>query len=433
MRTPTWSVPSQSALSSKTGSDNKAPVSVSLKVEGAAVIKSGLAPQVMSRIGVGQAVGGSPSQSVNHIQHPSMGTTHAEIGKIVQKLLLPRVSERPTWSPPSRDYMNKALTCQMCMSTATDIDSILICDACEKGYHLKCLHTTNQKGVPRGEWHCAKCLSLSLGKPIPPKYGRVMRNVNTPKVSSNSAAVQSTSSKSGVASDEKCNQRKIVVNDNTTMKNTLSGVAGKNLSHPTSGAESSRGNLDDRESSGTHPNDLMKTSSSASVSSANALAEKIIVDKVAESKPNSSAEIVMVANSSDKSGTIVNPVEASPSKQSLENHYEVRDSKESHCDESPNNTNHLKEQEAIHDNSTRNAPSAGTMNEDRSSSDGLRAVKWVGDPIQVSDEKIYYASCCINGHLYKAMDHVLIRFQNDKLIPSKLLVSNLLSVHECHE
>ncbi|KAL7087999.1 hypothetical protein ACP275_13G102900 [Erythranthe tilingii] len=426
-RTPTWSMQPLTALSSKGGSDSKVPVNVSLKVEGAAAV----APQTMSRTGVAQIIGGSPAHSTNHVQ-PPLGNTHVEIGKIVQKLLQPQFSEQPTWNPPSRDYMNKALTCQMCMSTVTDIDNILICDACEKGYHLKCLQTSNQKGVPRGEWHCGKCLSLSHGKPLPPKYGRVMRNINTPKVSSNSAAVPSTSSKSGDASDEKFSQSNIIINENSRIENTNSEVSGNNFSHSTSLLQrkeckemqkndhlSSRVKMDDKESSGIYPNNLMKTSSSASVSSANSLTEKISVPEVAELKPNRSEELAMVPNSSDKSQTIVNAVEASPSKQSQENHV-VRDSKESNGVDSSNNTNQQNEQEVVCDNPTENASSAVTMNQGRSSSDGLRAVDWVGEPIRVLDDKIYYSSCCINEHLYEAMDHVLIRIESDKLIPAKI-------------
>ncbi|KAK6149366.1 hypothetical protein DH2020_016891 [Rehmannia glutinosa] len=432
VRTPTWSVQPQSALSSKSGSDNKMPVNMSLKVEGAGGVKSGLAPQTTSRTVVTQTIGGPPSQgTTNHVQPPPAGNTHAEIGKIVQKLLQPSVSERPTWNPPSRDYMNKALTCQMCMSTVTEMESILICDACEKGYHLKCLQATNQKGVPRGEWHCGKCLSLSNGKPLPPKYGRVMRNANTPKVPSNSAAVPSTSNKRFSASDENVGQQKVIVNGHTTMENTSTGVAGNNYSYLTSGSErkeskgiqdidnaASRGKMDDKVSSEADPNNLMKNSNSATVSSLNSLVEKASVEKV-EFNTNSSAELG-IPNSSGKSQIIVNAVEASPSNQSLENHFTVRDSKESHGDESSNSTKQLKEQEVVRDNPSGIAASAVAMNQVRSSSDGLHAVNWVGDPIQVLEEKIYYSSCCINGHLYKAMDHVLIRFDNGKLIPSKL-------------
>ncbi|KAH6822687.1 hypothetical protein C2S53_003514 [Perilla frutescens var. hirtella] len=431
VRTPTWSVQPQPALS-KPASDNKVPVNMSLRVEGTAGVISGLAPQTTARAVASQMLG-PPSQGTSHVQPPSLGNTHAEVGKIVQKLLQPRVSDRPTWIPPSRDYMSKALTCQICMSMVTEIDSILICDACEKGYHLKCLQTNNPKGVPRGEWHCGKCLSLSNGKPLPPKYGRVMRNVNTPKVSSNSETTPSTPSKLHGASDDKVSQMKVMVNGNATMENCSSGVVGNNYSHQTSGPERKESKemqendnasigtkMDDMISSGTSPNNFMKTSSAANVSSVNSSDEKRDVVKVSDMKLNSSTEPVMVLSSSDKSQAIPNAVEANTSKQPLENHFVVRDSKESHGNESSNNTNHLKEQEVVHDNPPEIAAKAGAMDQHNSSSESLHPVNWVGDPIQILDGKVYYPSCCVSGHLYKLRDHVLIRFDNDKLVPSKL-------------
>ncbi|XP_057765569.1 uncharacterized protein LOC130986239 [Salvia miltiorrhiza] len=424
-RTPTWSLQPQPAFSSKPAADNKVPVNMSLKVEGGAGVAAGLAPQTTARAVASQTLG-PLSQSTSH--GPPLGNSHSEVGKIVQKLLQPRVSERPTWIPPSRDYMNKALTCQICMSTVTEIDSILICDACEKGYHLKCLQTTNQKGVPRGEWHCGKCLSLSNGKPLPPKYGRVMRNVNTPKLSSNSAAITSTSSKLHGGAEEKVSQTKAMFNGNTTVENCSSGVVGNNYSHQTSGSERKESKImqendnaaigakmDDLVSSGNCPNNLLKTSCSADVSSANS--DDV---KAADLKVNSSTEPAIALNTSDKSEAIPKAVEASPQEQSLENQFLARDSKESHDDESSNNTDHLNDQNIVHGNLPEIVANSGATNQDNSSSLSLHAVNWIGDPVQILDEKVYYPSCCISGHLYKLMDHVLIHYDNDKLIPSKL-------------
>lgn len=442
VRTPTWSMQTQPAFSSKSALDNKVPVNMSLKVEGATGGMSGLAPQTTARAVASQMLG-QPSQGTSHVQPPPLGNAHAEIGKIVQKLLQPRVSDRPTWIPPSRDYMSKALTCQICMSTVTEIDSILICDACEKGYHLKCLQTTNQKGVPRGEWHCGKCLSLSNGKPLPPKYGRVMRNVNTPKMSLNAAAIPSISSKSQGASDEKANQTKATVNGNTTMENCSSGVVGNNHSHQTFGSEKKESKamqendiasigskMDIIVSSGTSLDHLMKTPSSVNVSSVNSLDEKMDVVKFADSKVNSSMEPVMVPSSSDKLQVIPNAVVATLSNQSMENLFVVRDLKESQGNEFSNNTNYLKEREVVHDNPREIAANARAMNQHTSSSDSLRPVSWVGDPIQILDEKVYYPSCCVSGHLYKLMDHVLIRFDSGKHIPSKIQVSNFFKCRD---
>ncbi|XP_076959705.1 uncharacterized protein LOC143635864 [Bidens hawaiensis] len=139
---------------------------------------------------------------MNYSQPPAVDT-HTEISKIVHKLLHPHALDRPTWTPPSRDYMNKPLACQLCKVIMTEVDAALVCDACERGYHLKCLNC-NPKAIPRGEWqewHCAKCLTISNGKPLPPKYGRVMRNINTPKLSSSPVKVQPSLDKKPMPSD----------------------------------------------------------------------------------------------------------------------------------------------------------------------------------------------------------------------------------------
>lgn len=454
----------QPAFSSKPALDNKGSVNMSLKVEGVPGVISGMAPQTTVRAVASQTLG-PPSQGIGHVQPPPLGNTHSEIGKIIQKLLQPRVSERPTWIPPSRDYMNKALTCQICMSTVTEIDSILICDACEKGYHLKCLQAPNHKGIPRGEWHCGKCLSLSNGKPLPPKYGRVMRNVNTAKPS---AVAPSTSSKLQGTSEEKNSQTKAIFNGNSTMENSSSGVVDNNHSHPTSGSERKESNttqendnasigakMDNMISSGTCPNNLINTSGSADVSVNSDVA------KDPDLNLNSSTEPAIGLSSSDKSQTIPNAVEASPAEQSLGNNLLARDSKESHGDESSSNADLPKEQEVVPGKSPSNADlpkeqetvpgksssnadlpkeqevvpgnlpeiaaNVDVTNQDESSSESLISVNWVGDPVQISDEKFYYSSCRINGNLYKLMDHVLIRSDKGKLIPSKLQVSNFFT------
>lgn len=116
---------------------------------------------------------------------------HAEIAKIIHKVLQPRAKQNLLWNPPSREYMSKAMTCQMCQGTINEVETLLICDACEKGYHLKCLQANNIKGVPKSEWHCSRCVQLYSGKSFPPKYGRVMRSATTAKMSSTTADVQS--------------------------------------------------------------------------------------------------------------------------------------------------------------------------------------------------------------------------------------------------
>ncbi|KAI7729937.1 hypothetical protein M8C21_031296 [Ambrosia artemisiifolia] len=190
-KTPTWSMQPQSASFAKMGSDK-------------GTVKS----DISSKTFITQTPN---STTVNphrtNFSQPPAADTHNEISKIVHKLLHPHVIDHPMWTPPSRDYMNKALPCQICKITISEVDTALVCDACERGYHLKCLNC-NPKSIPRGEWqewHCAKCLAISNGKPLPPKYGRVMRNINTQKLSSSSGTAQQSSDKKVMPSDVNVN------------------------------------------------------------------------------------------------------------------------------------------------------------------------------------------------------------------------------------
>ncbi|KAL2495868.1 uncharacterized protein Fot_39785 [Forsythia ovata] len=444
VRTPTWSVQPQSGSSAKICSDSKVPVNMSVKVEGLADGKSELATQATPRPVITQSTTGPPRvhqtlQGTNSVETPSLGNTHTEISKIIQKLFQSQDPERPHWKPPSRDYMNKALTCQMCTYTLIEIDSLLVCDACEKGFHLKCMQTTNQKGVPRGEWHCGRCLSLSNGKPIPPKYGRVMRNINTPKMPSNAAAVTSTSTKNVEASDDKISQ-KVMVNGNTSIQIVPTGTTGSNYTHQVSGTKgedakgmqgnsiiSSEAKIDDK-SSGTYPNNVMKTSSAACVTPVNLSVEKLFDGKVIEFKSDLPAQSDTVPSLSDSSqapgdaqdSNLRPPSEVSSPNQSLENHVLSRDLKESHGKlTSSNNLNQLSDQ-VVRDNPSETTASTGVTEHYISATDGLHAVYWAGDTMKVVDKKTYYQSCYINGHMYKVQDYVLIRFDSDRLIPSKL-------------
>ncbi|KAM0018574.1 putative chromatin regulator PHD family [Helianthus debilis subsp. tardiflorus] len=203
-KTPTWSMQPQSTAFAKIGSD-----------------KGHVKSDVSSKTYINQTPNStSVNQQRMNFSQPPTADTHSEISKIVHKLLHPHVLDHPTWTPPSRDYMNKPLPCQICKITIGEVDTALVCDACERGYHLKCLNC-NPKAIPRGEWqewHCAKCLAISNGKPLPPKYGRVMRNINTPKLSSSPVKIQQSSDKKVMSSD-------VSVNGNSFSQSGSSGTA----------------------------------------------------------------------------------------------------------------------------------------------------------------------------------------------------------------
>ncbi|KAK3175399.1 hypothetical protein Dsin_032526 [Dipteronia sinensis] len=61
------------------------------------------------------------------------------------------------------------------------------------------------------------CLKLSGGKPLPPKYGRVMRSINTPpKMPSNTSVFQSSSDKKYAPMDSKVSSQKIAENGSSS-------------------------------------------------------------------------------------------------------------------------------------------------------------------------------------------------------------------------
>ncbi|KAJ0250337.1 Uncharacterized protein HA466_0136870 [Hirschfeldia incana] len=186
-----WSAqphPSSSTISFGTPSESKAHVPSSSRVTDPSF------RPFMSQTQPG-AFPGMKGVAYGQTSAPFGNSHHADIAKIIHKVLQPRAKQNLLWNPPSREYMSKAMACQMCQGTINEVETLLICDACEKGYHLKCLQANNIKGVPKSEWHCSRCVQLYSGKSFPPKYGRVMRSTATAKMSSTTGEVQSPAEK----------------------------------------------------------------------------------------------------------------------------------------------------------------------------------------------------------------------------------------------
>ncbi|KAF5949451.1 hypothetical protein HYC85_011444 [Camellia sinensis] len=452
VKTPAWSQQSLTVSSGKTGPDNKVLPHPSVKVDRTAdLTASRVAPQAAtSKPLITQTTSGHmPTmhhhvQGIHFVQAPLLSNGHSEISKIVQKLLQPKLPGQPTWTPPSRDYMSKALTCQVCKLTINEVENVLICDACEKGYHLKCLQSHNQKGVPRGEWHCFKCLSLSNGKTLPPKYGRVTRNINAPKVMSIAATVQSSPEKKVATLGEKGNQQKITANGSSGLQSAPAGSMGNSLNQLNAielqGNDilSSREKMDDKRHFETCPNDKIRTPGPACVSSAaGSSVERPIEEKLAlelkgqsASKPSEIGSKMLdhLHASSDPQDNdqkgLLNSAEI-PLMQCHDSNDTVKYSGKSHSsknfDGNPNDEIKQKEQGVVRSEPVEISGTITLASEHaRPSSDGSHDVDWIGDILQVVDEKTYYQSCCINGVVYEVQDHALFHSKNDKLMPSKL-------------
>ncbi|KAG9143207.1 hypothetical protein Leryth_010132 [Lithospermum erythrorhizon] len=422
VRTPGWPVQAQSFSSTQRGSENRI-YTHTAQTEGSVAIKSGATtqPATSEPLTTQVSTGNIPSlqqriQSKNVVQASQTRNSHAEIANTVHKFLQQH-QKRPLGTPPSRDYVNKALACQMCHSTVTDVNSILICDNCEKGYHLKCLHTANQKGALKGEWHCLRCLGANHGKPLPPKYGRVMRNLKSDGPSPN---------KKGEIVDVKTNVQ--TANGKILLHKGAPGTVRSLSSQQPSESKfqnvfqihgnealSSEGETDDI----TSRTYLDKISSAAHlIPSKQSPDEKRLVTIVPKPLSNSNA-VLSMENHSQPLGDL------SEDHLELKRGLEFPSSKE-HCGRVSSQSDSQKELKGdelgiVHVSNAQASTSSSMSAEPVNSSSGQSSgIDWIGNISEVVDGKIYYQSCRIDGVVYKVHDHVLILFDNGKLTPSKL-------------
>ncbi|KAK7300007.1 hypothetical protein RJT34_10838 [Clitoria ternatea] len=449
---PTWSIQTQAASLTRNASENKVPAHNTVKVDGTPdVTASRAGPQITSdqsfrpfitQTAPGNLPGGhQPFQAVNIVQPPLI-PSHADIAKIVQKLLQPKIPDRPTWTPPSRDYMNKALTCQVCELTVNEVDNVLLCDACEKGFHLKCLQPSVLRGIHnRVDWHCMRCLNISGGKPLPPKYGRVMRSSNTPpKLPASTCGIQPCSEKKEENLDPKVSPQML-----TTNGSSIPTVSGS--SHIFE-LQSDSKILDMKDMQGTSisssieaidkpdPNNSLKSHSSASSPSTGLLGDgsaqqinsEVTCKETSESEslPKLSERVKCENLQSSQDFQVEHTMSQDNVEVSTDEHVDsisnIMDNKqkESHGE---NLTYDIKcdEQDAALANF---AGTSGTGTEGRqhpsSSSDRSHAVEWVGDVVQLVDDKKFYQSCRVDGVTYRVQSHALFPTNHGKVSPSKL-------------
>ncbi|XP_077221319.1 uncharacterized protein LOC143855020 isoform X2 [Tasmannia lanceolata] len=392
-----------------------------------------------------------PSQGINFVLAPSLYTNHIDIAKNVQKILQPRLPDHPNWTIPSIDYMNKSLTCQICKVSINDVESLLVCDGCEKGVHLKCLKSFNQKGIPKGEWHCPKCLGMSDGKPFVPKYGRVSRNTGAPKVTSNTTEVRASPEKRMENSDQKVNHHKIIANGNPCLPISAQVASTRNnniVDFKSNGRElqSVDFSVSGTEKDDGHCNEICTDLSKDRTGFVSVLAgAQNETDnrnvQFSESSPYD-MERSTPAQLSDNGIDTCHPSQMSCVTQGDETTFvhaeiseiQMHEISKGTCEDlkRPSNLRQATECKPGYDFkredqggdravSNRNLDSGnGASDCARSSLKELNIVDWDGDVLQVADGKTYYKSCSIGGVVYKLQDYALFRSNNHKLSPSKL-------------
>ncbi|KAG9445293.1 hypothetical protein H6P81_016633 [Aristolochia fimbriata] len=393
-------------------------------------------------------------QGSTFVQQPStFYTPHNDIARNVQKVLQPKVSDPPEWIPPSIDYMNRPMICEVCKLIINDVESLLVCDACEKGVHIKCLQSFNQKVIPKGEWHCLKCVAISNGRPLPPKYGRVSRNAGTQKASMASSGIQAFSDKKAENTDQKIgHHQKLLANGNPGLLSAAQSASVGNIS--------SEPSEDIKATSKTEP--LVATSSILSTEGAcTRISDDPSKERAVQSGLPSVSEEDGNQNAQNKMSTVVHNLTPKVETRSLSYcSVEIVQGSSSQAEtlcslHSDNKTQvHIGDlvsdqiSEAIKSTSESHRPAssqdAAVINseveqtekeenrviveggnadrpaDNRSSVQALPDVEWVGDIIKVVDEKIYYGSCSINGVVFKLQDYVLFASKQDNFLPSKL-------------
>ncbi|KAK8964581.1 PHD finger protein [Platanthera guangdongensis] len=441
------------------------------------------------------AIGNQLSQGLTFVPVTSFTGNHSEIAKSIMSVVQPRVPDCPNLPPPSTEYMSRPLNCQVCKLIITDVESLLVCDACEKGTHLKCLQSHGAKVIPKADWYCQKCLSTSNGKPFPPKYGRVTRQIT---------AVKTTSSGGGTIPLEKnwenpelkFNHQKLAVNENLSS----SGVAQTSNMFSRLEEVSRESNLSNRKefdeaysnwkkpgegmNSGISVNNLGENSGFASstpaapsgntdsqaarikLSEAEAL-EPFVSDSQSRSsdkQPNQSlstseiqtsvCEIMpdiktqsefLCSNQKHEIGVeiasqshfpsdlqVTNEINVPIIAESTENLMQktsipITDELEDTSKFSEASTSQVLKvkvegehgSELIHDQILENIRDMACCG--NSSMEVLHKFDWVGDIIEVLDDRTYYNSCRINGCIIKLQDNVIVSMDNQNFYPAKLL------------
>ncbi|MQL68124.1 hypothetical protein Taro_000375 [Colocasia esculenta] len=399
-------------------------------------------------------------QQVPHVvnlHESSVFNSHNEISKMVQKILPPKAFDQPHWTPPSTDYISKPLHCIACNNTINDVESLLVCDACEKGVHMKCL-LAYQRIIPKAEWHCSNCLASTHGKSLPPKYGRVTRSIAPSRSTSSPGTVQKTEN-----ADVKFNSHQKMISNLKPDILTPSHASIMGHSHTESSTINKMVNIISKQESDlsvtSRNNDVHKEAppdhsderadpatipSSLPDSNQHNLNTGLLPchmqQQTSECSLETKTDSMPVSPNKFGSAIVFNPASQEPNDSQIINKVEVPiDSNISckHTDNELNDPSNVKTSVAVGDCDTRGENMnvsqettseimnvsqetiSETLHRDCSgSSTNLLNVEWVGDAVRAVEGKSYYESFCLNGFTYKLEDHVFVSSNNGK--PSKL-------------
>ncbi|TVU11453.1 hypothetical protein EJB05_45039, partial [Eragrostis curvula] len=391
------------------------------------------------------------------------------------KCILYQSSDHPSWAVPSTEYMSTRLDCQICKVPIADMESLLVCDSCEKGMHLNCLPSANQRLTRT--WHCPPCLVRSNGKLLPSKYGKVKRTFIAPKTSMTSGAAQPFSQVAAESPTKKDCNKKAAANESATNQNSNKGGSTVNksstlaldtaslkpLSISGAGPQKENVKLDGtsfiEKERAAHPGGGIHTETAISCnegqgsgasrygssnlsggshmhidSSSVNLVEDSILQANAQSgfKHSNNSSVVSSKENCEGNGTyqhLIKNVQMSSSTMPTNEIHQadgvVKDGiRNPHKEE-------IMAKDAISDHgNVHQVNSNGHIFPDHEimgdRKDGYvgcctsSIVGWVGDALKAVNNKTYYNSCNIDGIIYNLHDHILIAIEGSKPVPCKL-------------
>lgn len=426
-------------------------------------IEQGSKSSTVNTLEGNMSVAQQPQHVVNLVPAPSSTISHFDIARTIQKILHPNTADLPCWSPPSVDYMIQPLNCQICKISITDLESLLVCDACEKGVHLRCLKSFTQRAASNIEWHCPKCLLSSNGKPLPPKYGKVTRNIGASKVSSNTGGAHTSSEKRSETVDAKVTNQQVAANPNPSSANTLHAYPAT-VSHSQSEPDKKMLVAGETPCKNASMSGLQKVDNACKGTDASHIKENgrsLCMDLGAPPESSNQCMVnggLVSCNMQGQTFESSSEPKVKPTQHLVE--LPTADVKVSHQLQSITTAENVAEMpfretvsKDLHQETNKCADkeikkplkstemsSAMVHNEVRQETmddshaistvdgeygtKGYKDIKWVGATLDTAEEKIYYQSCCINGLVYSLQDVVLISSDGLGVSPAKLQASH---------
>lgn len=331
------------------------------------------------------------------IQRQSIFSNHKAIAKNIERILH-RPANHSSWTVPSTEYMNTRLDCQICKVAIMNMESLLVCDACGRGMHLKCLQYYGNQGLPKTEWYCPTCVASCKGKPLPPKYGKVTRTIVAPKTCMTGGAQPSHVS-AETATLYNADQS---IRASTHGSGNLSG--GSHMDTKSSSANPvNYSSLQSTELSG-----LKHTDHSFIVSSI----ETCETTRTPYRYPSENVQLPSTRTSTDEihqADGVTNDGIGKPHKHKIMADDVISDHDNTH--QVTSNGHIYSKREIVGDCKDRYVGCSTAS-----------IVDWVGDGLKSIDNKTYYNSCKIDGVIYSLHDHILIATEGNRSGPCKLQV-----------